>query len=75
MKATLKFNLPEEQEDLDLARHGKDLWCMMFELTQFLRRKVNKGEHDYKTADEALVAIWKHIWEDSGWDKLSDIAS
>ena len=63
MKAILEFNLPEEADGFKMAQRGFAYWNMLWELTeQFLRRKVHKGEHEYKTADEALGAVWDEIW-------------
>lgn len=46
-----------------MACRGSDYWDVLWDLTEgFLRRKVCKAEHDYKTADEALVAVWDEIW-------------
>ena len=70
MKATLKFNFPEDLNDFKMACRSSDYWRVLWDLTEtFLRRKVSKGEHDYKTADEALEAVWDEIWrllEDHG---------
>ena len=66
MKVTLTFDLPEETDNFNLAIRGRDYWNVLWDLTLFLRRKVHKGEHDYKTADEALGAVWDEIWKLSG---------
>ncbi len=62
MKATLTFDLPEETNEFKLAVRGGEYWGVLWDLTASLRRKVNKGEHDYKSAGEALGAVWDEIW-------------
>lgn len=37
MKATLEFNLPEEQEDFDLVNQARSLYLVIFELEDYLR--------------------------------------
>lgn len=45
-KATLAFNLPEDQSDFELARSGSKLYCMLWDIQQKLRewRKYNTLE-------------------------------
>ena len=46
-----------------LAEHGSDFWQVLWDFTEhFLRRKVSKGEHNYKTAQEALQAVNDKIY-------------
>ena len=48
----------ENADALYCAQHGADFRSVLWELQEhFLRRKVNKGEHDYKSASEALEAV------------------
>jgi len=37
MKATLEFNLPEDNDDFKLATKGKDWWNVCWEMDQWLR--------------------------------------
>lgn len=37
MKATLEFQLPEEQEDYDLVNQARNLYCVIYELEDYLR--------------------------------------
>jgi len=69
MEATLKFNLPEECEEFALASRAGDLCRVILELEEFLRRKVQDGQHDYETADEALAAVWNCL-QDTDWYKF-----
>ena len=40
MKAILEFNLPEDQQDFDLANSGMKFWSVLWELDQSLRSKT-----------------------------------
>jgi hypothetical protein len=40
MKAILEFNLPEDQQDFDLATKGLKFWSVLWELDQSLRAKT-----------------------------------
>ena len=40
MKATLEFNLPDDQDDFVLATSGLKFWSVLWELDQSLRSKT-----------------------------------
>jgi hypothetical protein len=40
MKAVLEFNLPDDQQDFDLATKGLKFWSVLWELDQSLRAKT-----------------------------------
>jgi len=68
MQVIIKFNLPEETNELKLALRGNDYWSVLWDLSQLLRDKLKYG-HDHKTADEAIEAIQRELFgliEDSG---------
>jgi cell fate (sporulation/competence/biofilm development) regulator YlbF (YheA/YmcA/DUF963 family) len=46
MKAILEFNLPEDQQDYDLANNGLNFWRVLYELDQELRAKTKYAEDD-----------------------------
>lgn len=74
--AVLVFKLPEDKEEFDTATKGMVMWCILWDFVEhFLKRKVLKGEHDYKTADEALKAVWDYIYEESRWSEFENLAS
>lgn len=56
MKATLKFNLPEDAYEHLIAVHAMDWALVVFDLENFLREKLKYG-HKYKSADEALREV------------------
>jgi hypothetical protein len=40
MKAILEFNLPDDQQDFDLATKGMKFWSVLYDLDQYLRTKT-----------------------------------
>jgi hypothetical protein len=44
MKAILEFNLPEDQQEYDLANNGLNFWRVLYELDQDLRTKTKYAE-------------------------------
>ena len=40
MKAILEFNLPDDQQDFDLAVSSMKFWSVLFDLDQSLRAKT-----------------------------------
>ena len=40
MKATLEFNLPEDNQEFELATKGLKFWSVLWELDQSLRSKT-----------------------------------
>jgi hypothetical protein len=46
MKAKLKFNLPKDQQDFDLALNGKKMWSILWDLDQSLRSKTKYASDD-----------------------------
>jgi len=46
MKATLEFNLPDDQQEYDLANNGLNFWNVLWELEQDLRTKTKYAADD-----------------------------
>ena len=46
MKAILEFNLPDDQEDFDLATNAIKFWHTLWELDQDLRAKTKYASDD-----------------------------
>jgi hypothetical protein len=46
MKAILEFNLPDDQQDYDLANNGLNFWRVLYELDQELRAKTKYASDD-----------------------------
>ena len=46
MKAILEFNLPDDQQEFDLANNGLNFWRVLYELDQDLRTKTKYAPDD-----------------------------
>jgi hypothetical protein len=46
MKATLEFNLPDDQEDFTLANNAINFWKVLYDLDQELRAKTKYAPDD-----------------------------
>lgn len=46
MKATLEFNLPEDQQDFQMAVNATKFWSVLYELDQELRSKTKYAPDD-----------------------------
>jgi hypothetical protein len=59
MKGILEFDLPEEQEDFDLACKASSLQCTIEEIQDLLRKydKYGLGEDKQKLSSEELVSV------------------
>ena len=49
MKAILKYNLPEEKEDFDLAMNGSNYMCVIHDLEQHLRAIYKYNGDNYSS--------------------------
>ena len=47
MKAILEFNLPDDQQEFDLANSGLKFWSVLWELDQELRAKTKYASDDF----------------------------
>lgn len=57
MKATLVFELPEEQDEFTLANRGKDLYGILWEFDQWLRSEIKYNNKDYQNVRDKLYEI------------------
>jgi len=64
MKATLEFNLPED--DLDLKKHSycSEIWIVLYQLDERIRRMIKHSAHNLKTSDDALEKVRDMIREE-----------
>jgi len=51
MKATLTFNLPDDQHEFDLAVHGSDFYSILFDLNNEMRSICKYEEHSDEVYD------------------------
>jgi hypothetical protein len=63
MKATIKFELPEEAEEFELAAKASDIWCVLYDTTQEIRSALKYsagtfGGCDPKTLEEIQQFIY-----------------
>jgi len=69
MEAILKFNLPDDQEDFDLAVNGSKWMAAMWQLDQWLRSQIKhpaEGMSDdtYKAFDETRDKLYELLNEE-----------
>jgi hypothetical protein len=58
MIVTMTFNLPADEDELTLARSGKDFWLVLWSLDQHLRGKIKYDPGAPEGSD--AVATAKH---------------
>lgn len=58
----IKFKLPEENQDLQLAQRGKDYFCVIWDTLQEIRSYLKHG-HEFKTPEEALEKIRETLYQ------------
>ena len=51
MKAILEFNLPDDQQEYDLANNGLNFWHVLWELDQELRANTKYAPDDMTDDD------------------------
>ena len=57
MKAILEFNLPEDNEEFDLAVNGNKWRDAMYDLDQWLRGKIKYNNDEYTDAEEEILQL------------------
>jgi hypothetical protein len=57
MKATLEFNLPEEEEEFNVANKGMNWALLANDLDQSIRSMLKYHPEEYKTGEQALEHI------------------
>lgn len=62
MEGILKFNLPEEREDFDLACKASKYSITLWEIDQWLRGELKHGELPNETY-KAFEIVRKKVWE------------
>lgn len=63
MKATLEFQLPEEEEFYRQAAAAQEAFCLLAEIDTHLRSVVKHGAGGYKSAEELAEHIRSDIAE------------
>ena len=57
MKATLEFNLPEDNYEHMRAVHCNQAWMSLYEIDSWCRNILKHGGSQYKTVEELAQAI------------------
>jgi hypothetical protein len=61
--ATLIFNLPEEQEDFEIANHASKYYSIIWDLDQFMRNQIKyTDEHTPELFIEAVQLVRDELW-------------
>lgn len=55
MKATIEFNLPEDQTEFDMATNANKYYSALFNFQQYLRNKLK--HEDLTPEQESIVAV------------------
>ena len=63
MKATLEFNLPEDQKQFEIANQSADMYAVICHLAERLR-SYRKHGNDFENANEALDAIHTILYDE-----------
>jgi hypothetical protein len=66
MKATLEFNLPEEQTEFIRASRADIAWAKLHDIDMQLRNWMKYGGHEFKSVEELSSYIRKEINEALG---------
>ena len=57
MKATLEFNLPEDNNEHLRAVHSGEAWSTLYDIDNMLRNMLKYGNTEYKTVEELATAV------------------
>lgn len=63
MKAILEFNLPDDQEDFDMAASAGRMHVAIFKFDQFLRSKIKYDESLTQEAHDAYQDARDHLYQ------------
>ena len=60
MKATLEFNLPEDDHEFQMAIGGSKFHSVLWDMDQYLRGKIKYAPNDMS---EEVLNTWQHCRE------------
>ena len=66
MKATIEFELPEDQEQYNFANKGFDYFCVLCEIDEYLRQKIKYSElepNEYALLEDAREQLRQMLFE------------
>tara|TARA_B100000795_G_scaffold69449_1_gene48412 strand:+ start:304 stop:528 length:225 start_codon:yes stop_codon:yes gene_type:complete len=61
MKAILEYNLPEDQEQFNVASKGMDWALLAWDIDQMIRSLLKYHPEEYKTGEQALEHIKEEL--------------
>jgi hypothetical protein len=74
MKAILKFKLPEENHEFELANKASDVWVTLYDVLQELRSALRHNAGEFKDLDpKTLEAVQKFIYSEAADRKIPDL--
>jgi hypothetical protein len=70
MKATLTFNLPEDQQDFELANNASKMYNVLWKMNQYLRTNTkyapdSMSEDTYNTFQQCREQLMEFMNEDN----------
>ena len=64
MKAILKFNLPEEQSEFDLANNASKYYSVLWDLDQYLRNFVKyPSDREDPILTDTMAKVRDELWK------------
>lgn len=60
MRAKLEYNLPEEKSDHMLAIKGLDMFCVLWDLKEWLRSQRKHNDKDFEEVEDKLQFLFEH---------------
>jgi hypothetical protein len=67
MKAILKFDLPDEKSDLEMAVHAAKAFCAIEDFKNIIRAKLK-----YADLTEEQSKVWEEV-SDSFYETIADV--
>jgi len=61
MKAILEYNLPEDQEQFNVASKGMEWALLAWDIDQMIRSLLKYHPEEYKTGEQALEHIKEEL--------------
>ncbi len=71
-KATLTFNLPEEQHEYRLANKAGELSLILWDFTQLVRSKTKHGDPDERVSWEEVREVWWNLLKEADYDPYAE---
>ena len=63
-KATLEYNLPEEQDEFELAANAGKYYSVLWDIDQYMRNKVKYASDDTpELYREAIQMVRDELWK------------